>query len=244
MARGAKGFTLLEVIIALLLATTMAIAVYPAYLKENRSKAVETFAQELNLALEASRRYFSVNGRFPSSWNDLINGGFIARVPVDPANRRNPPVLESNNTSTPRWMTITINGGIASTNAAGLGNIIISRVPFAYAIEGEEKIVIYQSEVQAYLDREVVYIGIHRHGDEITAYECRAGTNRYAVATPVSALTPDSAPLVGYRASLNYTSGSPGRYTVLCELKSSETNIVPSGANLDACWVLVMQVCH
>lgn len=241
---GKSGFTLLEVVIVILMVATMAMAFYPSYIKQSRTRVTETFAQELNYALEACRRYYSVHKNFPESWDVLKSEKFIPDASTyslrDPFSGQIP-VLTAYNNNTPKYMTITINEGVArQTNE--LGNLVISRVPFAYRAPGNpNQIVIYQSELQNYLDREVVYVGVHKHGDTIQQFQCQAGTKRYAVATPLSLLTPDSSPMVGYRVSL-LDNGS--NYVVQCDLKSSESSGLLDNTNADACWAVVMQICH
>jgi len=232
LLRNRQGFTLIELALVTLIIGTLALMAAPMVMQKNRSQSVNGFAEELNWSLEVIRRYFVMNGNFPTSWNDLITSGALPRAPVDPFGGT--VTLITDNTGDPKTCTIHIQGGVAGTE---YGNIIVRRVPYAVQDINNQTIDITLNEFMNWLFKEIVYVGIHRHNDLVPKQQCIGFPNRYVVTDFVALQGTEDSPVYQIRTwAADY---DVNNYQVYCE--------VYDGANTTAthdCLIKVMQICH
>lgn len=84
MVRRQKGFTLVELLVALAIIATLLSLAAPRY-TGSVDKAKEAILRE-NLATlrEAIDKYFGDNGKYPIVLEDLVTKRYLRRIPLDP----------------------------------------------------------------------------------------------------------------------------------------------------------------
>ncbi len=81
-----KGFSLLELMIAmfiLIILLTVAIPTYQRSVQHARETVLEQNLWQLRRSID---QYATDKGKLPQSLNDLIDGGYLREIPVDPLN--------------------------------------------------------------------------------------------------------------------------------------------------------------
>ena len=194
-----KGFALVQLMIVLTFLATVALIEARGRVSTKRLEAAEAFAEELNWTLEAIRRFYVMNGRFPNDLAELQPNFIPAGHPQDPfggairVDVANDPALPIRR----QHFNIIINGGIAATDYA---NIIVNRVPNALKIGNT--LVLPVEGPWVWIDKDIVYTGIHRNGDVIHRFPCPGGLENRSYAVPVAIRSTDGGSIMGYRTGL------------------------------------------
>ncbi len=234
MKHNQKGFTLLELVLVATIIAVMAMIAAPTLMQKNRSKSVNAFSEELNWTLEIIRRYFAINGVFPTAWTDLTSTGALPRIPVDPYGGT--VTLITNNAVTPKTCTIRITNGVAATDYA---NIILRRVPFGthYPSATPPYLDITINEFMSWIFQEVVYMGIHADGDVVAKRPCQgSGQTNYPVIAPVVSSAQGDAALQSFRVWVNDLGAN---YVTHCEVYDESQDTSTTN-----CLVQFLQICH
>lgn len=81
---GERGFTLLEMLIVVALVGIMA-SLAVVQFKHTPQKAKEAVLKEdLYILRDIIDQYFTDKGKYPSTLQDLVDAGYIRKIPVDP----------------------------------------------------------------------------------------------------------------------------------------------------------------
>ena len=81
---GERGFTLLEMLIVVALVGIMA-SLAVVQFKHTPQKAKEAVLKEdLYIIRDIIDQYFTDKGKYPSTLQDLVDAGYIRKIPVDP----------------------------------------------------------------------------------------------------------------------------------------------------------------
>lgn len=81
---GNRGFTVVEIVIALALIAvfiTLPIFAYTNYMKKSRDSQRKNDIGQIQYSLE---QYQDANGIYPASLDDLVQEGYLASIPLDP----------------------------------------------------------------------------------------------------------------------------------------------------------------
>jgi general secretion pathway protein G len=81
-----KGFSLLELMIAmfiLIILLTVALPTYQRSVQHARETVLEQNLWQLRRSID---QYATDKGKLPQSLNDLVDGGYLREIPVDPLN--------------------------------------------------------------------------------------------------------------------------------------------------------------
>ena len=80
----ARGFSMIELMVALaILATILSIAV-PRYFGNIDSTKESVLREDLYVLRDAIDKYFSDNGKYPDTLEDLVTKRYLCGIPVDP----------------------------------------------------------------------------------------------------------------------------------------------------------------
>ena len=232
--RSQSGFTLIELMIVAVFLTILTFLSFKNRMMENRVKLAETLAEEINWVLEGVRRYYLMNGVFPTTWNDLIAVGVVSRPTTDPFGGNI--AIAANNGGLIKTFTMTITDGIASTD---FGDMIVRRVPLARRVAANQ-VEIRFTNLALWVDKEIVYSGIHRDGDVINKMACLGGLTNYSFVSPVAVRSGDGTPLYAFRAWVDDNGDS---YTLHCKRITEDENGEATTTNQD-CYAWVVQICH
>lgn len=86
--RISKGFTLIELMITLaILATILTLAV-PHYFGNVDATRESVLQEDLYLMRDAIDKYFSDQGKYPASLDDLVTARYLRKIPKDPITDR------------------------------------------------------------------------------------------------------------------------------------------------------------
>jgi len=81
---GARGFTLIELIVVLaILALLLTIAI-PRYFAHVQHAKEATLKQDLNVMRDAIDKFYGDKGRYPDNLDELVSTRYIREVPPDP----------------------------------------------------------------------------------------------------------------------------------------------------------------
>jgi general secretion pathway protein G len=84
-ARGAEGgFTLLELMIVMLIIAILASVAIPAYLSSIRAAKEAVLKEDLHVMRAAIDAYTADKEKAPQSLDDLVQAGYLKKIPVDP----------------------------------------------------------------------------------------------------------------------------------------------------------------
>src|SRR4051812_6749650 len=84
----ARGFTLLELLIAMALVAMLLSLAVPRYLGSVDKAREAVLKQDLAVMRDAIDKYFGDHGRYPNSLDDMVGARYLRQVPVDPVTGR------------------------------------------------------------------------------------------------------------------------------------------------------------
>lgn len=94
-ARRQRGFTLVELLVVMAIVATLLSIVVPRYFRHLDLARENSLKQTLSVLRETIDKYHADTGRYPETFDELVDKRYIRRVPVDP-------VSESSET----WITL------------------------------------------------------------------------------------------------------------------------------------------
>lgn len=83
-ALSASGFTLLELLIVMSIIIILATVTLPQYQRMVRHARESVLREDLFQMRKSLDQYAADKGKLPQSLNDLVEGGYLREVPVDP----------------------------------------------------------------------------------------------------------------------------------------------------------------
>jgi general secretion pathway protein G len=84
VTRRSRGFSMIELMVALaILATILTLAV-PRYLSNLNMTKEDVLREDLYVLRDAIDKYFSDNGKYPDTFDDLVTNRYLRALPVDP----------------------------------------------------------------------------------------------------------------------------------------------------------------
>jgi len=87
--RGESGFTLVELLIVMAVIALLASLAIPRYLQSLQRAREAVLKEDLHVMRQAIDSYTVDKEKAPQSLDDLIQGGYLKVVPVDPMTNRN-----------------------------------------------------------------------------------------------------------------------------------------------------------
>jgi len=82
--RGARGFTLLELLVVLAIMALLVTLVSPQYFTGMTKAEEETLKENLRTVRDALDKFYSDTGRYPESLNELVERRYLRTLPFDP----------------------------------------------------------------------------------------------------------------------------------------------------------------
>ena len=79
-----KGFTLLELLVVVALVGILAAMAIPQYKTSVRKSKEAVLKQDLHQFETLIDQYFADKGKYPAVLEDLVESGYLRRMPVDP----------------------------------------------------------------------------------------------------------------------------------------------------------------
>jgi len=83
-----RGFTLIELIVVLAIIALLVSIVAPRYTRTVANAREATLRTSLNVMRDAIDKYQGDRGRYPESLDELVQRGYIRRIPEDPVTGR------------------------------------------------------------------------------------------------------------------------------------------------------------
>jgi general secretion pathway protein G len=118
----AKGFTLLEMVMVLLLIALLASLVAPTYMRPIDQAKEATLKDDLIIIRKAIDDYFADNGRYPDTLERLVEKRYLRNIPKDPISESSETwVLIWNDSDPTRPGIIDIRSGATSMDDKGSG---------------------------------------------------------------------------------------------------------------------------
>ena len=87
--RNQSGFTLLELSIALSIATILVTLAYPSFTQSVMKAKEAGLKQNLFVIRDVLDQFRADNGNYPDSLADLVTTGYLKQMPIDPITRSN-----------------------------------------------------------------------------------------------------------------------------------------------------------
>lgn len=79
-----RGFTLIELLVVMAIIGTLLTIAVPRYFHSVEKSKEAVLRQNLELTRQALDKFFSDNGKYPDSLEDLVNKKYLRSVPYDP----------------------------------------------------------------------------------------------------------------------------------------------------------------
>jgi general secretion pathway protein G len=87
--RLAAGFTLVELMVVMLIIAILAAIAIPAYVASIRAAREAVLKEDLHVMRDAIDSYTNDKDKAPQSLDDLVSGGYLKSIPVDPVTHSN-----------------------------------------------------------------------------------------------------------------------------------------------------------
>jgi general secretion pathway protein G len=84
MARGSAGFTLLELMVIVAIIGILVTLAVPSYQRSVMKAREAVLQQDLYTMRELLDQFRADQGKYPAALADLVKGGYLRAVPVDP----------------------------------------------------------------------------------------------------------------------------------------------------------------
>jgi general secretion pathway protein G len=84
-----QGFTLIELMIVMLIIGVLASIAIPIYLQSLKSAKEAVLKEDLHIMRQAIDSYTMDKEKGPQSLDDLVQGGYLKEIPVDPMTHSN-----------------------------------------------------------------------------------------------------------------------------------------------------------
>lgn len=226
-----KGFTLLEVIVALVLASIAAAIFAPSVLQRTRTESVQIFAAELAELVEGIKRYHWANGQFPSNQNDIVAFLGISSWPESPIGG----TLDYS-TTPPLTAELSLTG-VSGANRKYL-RIIDRMVPFSQCDVNAGMCVIEIPASSVYVDQEIQDAAIVDPGTSLTtvfSFTCPTGMAPHYLVSVLKAEDPNGYGIAGFKAYVD----ANDRARLEVRSINGNTHTDPAGGKL-----LVLGFCH
>ena len=88
-ARGEQGFTLLELIIVVAIVGILATIAMPAMKDAPRRANEAVLKTNLHTMRDVIDQFYGDKGKYPTSLEQLVEAGYLRKVPMDPITKRN-----------------------------------------------------------------------------------------------------------------------------------------------------------
>src|SRR3984957_4219757 len=85
----ARGFTLVEPMVGMLIIPLLAAIAIPAYVASIRAAREAVLREDLHVLRDAIDAYTNDKNKAPQSLDDLVSGGYLKSIPTDPVTHSN-----------------------------------------------------------------------------------------------------------------------------------------------------------
>ena len=82
--RAARGFTLIEILIVVMIIGILVTLAQPSFHRAVSSAKEATLKENLFVLRDVIDQYYADNGKYPQALTDLVEKGYIRRIPKDP----------------------------------------------------------------------------------------------------------------------------------------------------------------
>jgi general secretion pathway protein G len=85
----ARGFTLVELMVVMLIIAILAAIAIPAYVASIRAAREAVLREDLHVLRDAIDAYTNDKNKAPQSLDDLVSSGYLKVIPIDPVTHSN-----------------------------------------------------------------------------------------------------------------------------------------------------------
>ena len=114
-ARTARGFTLIELIVVMLIISLLASLAVPRYFGSVEKSKSAVLKEDLSLMREALDKYYGDNDKYPGTLDELVSRKYLRSIPRDPVTE-----------STATWIVVppedADKGGVYDVHSGAEGN--------------------------------------------------------------------------------------------------------------------------